>query len=63
MRTAYIKIRLYQMNKTQKQMATDLDINYSYLSSLINGSSKPSTDTLLKIGDYIGADYNELLAE
>lgn len=44
-----------------KTLASELDLNYTYISKLENGKVKPSEGTIKKIAGYYNYSYDELL--
>lgn len=63
MNKAYVKFKLYQLGHDQQWLSQETEIDYAYLSRILNGKTNPTLTTIKKIGNAIGADYNELLKE
>ena len=63
MNKGYVDYRLYLLGKDRKWLSQETKIDQGYLSKIFNGHHVPSIETLKKIGNAIGADYNELLEE
>lgn len=59
--TAYIKYRLYQLEKPGYKVAEEMDITPEYFSSIINGKANPSLSTLEKLAKILGCNVKKLL--
>lgn len=57
-----IKLMAYKQ-LSRKQFAIDLNISYSYISSLINGDKRANIDIIEKIANYFQLTPSELMSE
>ena len=56
-----INARLRQQNKSQRRMATDLDISEKQISNYVCGNMYPSVKNLYRIAEYLGCTIDELM--
>ena len=60
-----LRTRRLEQNLTQRDLAQKVDLDYTYVSKIENGTQTPSVDSLIRLAEILGlsnAEVNELLA-
>lgn len=57
-----IKAKLDERSITAYKMCKDIGISPTVISDLKSGKSKPKTDKLIKIADYLGVDVKVFIS-
>ena len=60
-----LRTRRLEQNLTQRDLAQKLDLDYTYVSKIENGTQTPSVDSLIRLAETLGLsnpEVNELLA-
>jgi transcriptional regulator with XRE-family HTH domain len=60
-----LRTRRLEQNLTQRDLAQKLDLDYTYVSKIENGTQTPSVDSLIRLAEILGLsnpEVNELLA-